>query len=223
MRLRSAAACLVLSASSALAQSRLIDEGVFVVLKGGSPSLTESFKVTRNDAGLITATGRVTTGASQTTSSLTTDTLGTPVLYELHVQDKGARAFDVKAASRAGRLTSYSSTMSGDESMREYPLVAGQSIILEPGLLHQLYFVALGRRSGRVQVIEPRAAHGRSVTLTPMGLEPIQVAGKSVTATHYSLNNGPARHDFWIDAQGRLLRVDVPSQGLSATREELPR
>jgi hypothetical protein len=107
--------------------------------------------------------------------------------------------------------------------MREYPLVAGQSLILEPGLLHHLYFVPLARRSGSLQVIEPRAAHGRPVTLAAMGLEPISVAGKSVTATHYSLNNGPARCEFWVDAQGRLLRIDVPSQGISAAREELPR
>ena len=56
-----------------------------------------------------------------------------------------------------------------------------------------------------------------------MGLEPVEVGGKSVTATHYSLVSGGVRRDFWLDASGRLLRVEIPSQQLVATREELPR
>jgi hypothetical protein len=223
MRLRSVVALVLLSASNVAGQNRVIDEGVFVVLKGGAPSLTESFRVTRNADGLITATGKAMLGTVQTTSTLTTDTLGTPLMYECRILDKGAQTSHVRAASRAGRLTSYSSTQMGDESMREYPLVAGQSLIIEPGLLHHLYFVSLAHRTGSVQIIEPRATHGKSATVSALGLEPIEVAGRSVTATHYSISNGPVRQDFWVDSQGRLLRVDIPSQGLSATREELPR
>src|ERR1700754_708515 len=144
-------------------------------------------------------------------------------MYEGRIMDKGAQTSHVRAASRGGRLTSDSPTHAGDVSMREYPLVSGQSLILEPGLLHHLYFVALARRSGTYQVIEPRAPHGKPATVTAMGLEPIEVAGRSVTATHYTLASGPVQYEFWVDSQGRLLRVDVPSQGLSATREELPR
>ena len=56
-----------------------------------------------------------------------------------------------------------------------------------------------------------------------MGLEPVDVGGKSMTGTHYSLVSGPVRYEFWIDAQGRLLRVEIPAQGVVATREDAPR
>ena len=61
------------------------------------------------------------------------------------------------------------------------------------------------------------------ITLSASGLEPIDVGGRSVTATHYSLASGPVRTEFWVDAEGRVLRATIPSQGVVATREELPR
>jgi hypothetical protein len=72
-------------------------------------------------------------------------------------------------------------------------------------------------------VIDPRGSHVGAATLSAMGLEPVEVGGKSVTGTHYSLVSGGVRRDFWLDASGRLLRVEVPSQQLVAAREELPR
>lgn len=208
--------------SPALAQTRVVDEGTFVVLKGGAPARTESFKIARNN-GLITATATLSAGQQTMTSSLTTDTLGTPSLYELHVKENGAKAVDLRAVSRAGRLTSLATFRAGDESMREYPLASGKTLIVEPGILNHLYFVALAKTPGVYQVVEPRAAKSSSATLSARGLEPIDVAGRQVTATHYSLVVGSARYDFWVDAQGRLLRVDSAAEGLSATREELPR
>lgn len=209
--------------STTQGQSRLIDEGTFVVLKGGAPARTENFRISRGQAGTITATSSLTVGGQQTTSSLTTDTLGSPLIYEVRVREKGAKVIDLKAVARAGRLTSMASSQSGDEAMREYPVTPGKSLIVEPGLLHQLFFVPLGKGPGTFQVIEPRAARTTSATLTAKGLEPVEIAGHNVTGTHYSLTVGPARYEFWVDAKGRLLRVDFPAEGLSATRDEPPR
>jgi hypothetical protein len=218
---RSACLLVVFSATTALAQGRIIDEGTFSISKSGAPSATESFRIVRGEGGLVTATGHFTSGAQQVTSSLTTDALGTPVQYELHVRDKGAETFGVKAVARGGRLTSMSSTRGGDESMREYPIVAGRSLILDQGLMHQLYFVALGKQPGALHAIEMRTSQRGTATLAAKGLEPIEIAGKSVTATHYELTRGAVRYDFWLDAQGRVLRVEA--DGLTATREELPK
>lgn len=209
------------SVSPVLAQSRVIDEGTFVVLKGGAPTRTESFRITRTN-GLITATATISAGPQTITSSLTTDTVGTPSAYQLHVKEGGARAVDLRAVARAGRLTSLVTLRAGDESMREFPLTTGKSLVVDAGVLNHLYFVALAKNPGTYQVIEPRAAKSGSATLSAKGLEPIEVAGRSVTATHYSLAFGPTRYEFWVDASGRLLRVDS-ADGLSATREELPK
>jgi hypothetical protein len=58
--------------------------------------------------------------------------------------------------------------------------------------------------------------------VSSQGLEPIDIGGRSTTATHYVMTGGPVRRDFWLDSSGRLLRVET-SAGLKAIREELPR
>lgn len=211
-------------ASLAPGQGRIIDEGSFIVTKAGTAARTENFKITRGENGLITATGQSLAGSERVTSSLTADTLGTPVRYELMVKEGNTKpSLTVVAVARAGRLSASTSNPRGDETMREYPLAPGNTVILDSGLLHQLFFLPLGRRLGTAQVIEPRNSHAGMVTLSANGLEPVDVGGRSVTATHYSLVNGPVRTEFWVDAAGRLLRASIPSQGLLASREELPR
>jgi hypothetical protein len=222
MRLRSATLLLTFGASPLAAQSWAVDQGTFVVAKGGFAGLTESFTIKRAGGGLITATGDQTLGGQHITSSLTTDSVGTPMKYDLQVR-KQKGAVHVNAVSNGTRrLTTYSSS-GGEESMREYPVAVGHSLIIEPGLLHHFFFLALGGRNGQVQVIEPGAARSVTATITPKGLDNISVAGKPATASRFAVSGLSADADFWVDAQGRLLRVDVPSQGLSATREEPPR
>jgi hypothetical protein len=228
MHLRSASALLALgllgAPSSVVAQTWSVDEGTFAVVKAGAAGVTESFKIKRAPSGVITATGSLTSGTQVTTSSLTTDSLGTPVQYELQVKKQGALAVRVRGMSSAAkRFTAFSSAAGGEESMREYTVVAGHSLILEPGLLHLFYFLPLALHGGRLQVLEPGAARTVTVVVTSKGLDNITIAGRPTTATHYSATGLDAETEFWVDSEGRLLRVAIPSQGLTATREELPR
>jgi hypothetical protein len=215
-------ALLTLAASPLLAQGRIIDEGTFLITRTGAPAQTESFRI-RLDNGLLYATGQLNAGSRRVNSALTTDTLGTPLEYKLDVRENGSSIMNVAAIARAGRLSSRSQLPKGDEATREFPVTAGGSLILDDELLHQTYFVALGKRSGAVQVIKPQTSHGGSVTLSALGLEPVTIAGKQITATHYAVTGGSARREFWIDERGRLLQVEIPSIGLKAVREELPR
>jgi hypothetical protein len=221
-----AALSLMVFASTAAAGQgvgSLVDEGTFLVSKSGSPAGTESFKIVRLDDGNLMATGRYTAGSSHVTSSLRTDSVGTPIKYQLNVNDGRASVLRVAALASGTRLSARSTDQRGDESMREYPVPSGRCLILDDDLVHQLYFVALGKRTGAVQVIDTRASRGGTRTLAAHGLEPVDVAGHSVTATHYTLSGGGAQREFWIDAAGRLLRVEIPALGLKAAREELPR
>jgi hypothetical protein len=217
-----AVALLVSFASSGLAQGRILDEGTFLVTRTGLPQATEGFKIWRLEDGALLATGALIAGPQRITSSLRTDSLGTPIAYSVTVRDGGGVRDSLVAAARGTRLQSHTQAH-GDESMREYQLMSGTTLILEDDLVHELYFAVLARRSGAVRVISPRAARGSSATISAMGLEPIEVGGRSVTAAHYSLNGGSGRRDFWVDSAGRLLRVDGPGAGLRAVREELPR
>ncbi|MGH7618734.1 MAG: hypothetical protein ACREPM_16050, partial [Gemmatimonadaceae bacterium] len=163
------------TAASQTSQAWAVDQGTFVVLKGGAPALTESFKITRKATGLITATGNQTAGVETTTSSLTTDSLGTPVQYELQVRKQGALSLKVTGAAAARRFTTRSSA-GGVESMREYPLAAGRSLILEPSLLHQFYFLPLPGRDTRIHVLQPGVSRvANNVVVTSKGLDNISV------------------------------------------------
>src|SRR4029079_2108953 len=168
IRLRSAGSLMALAFAGSIqanAQGRIVDEGTFAVTRAGA-SHTENFRIARVENGLIRATGQVVSPAQRITSSLTFDSLGTPVKYDVNVTEKGVKTATVAAERGAGRLTSRSSDQRGDESMREYPLTAGQSVLVDDGLVHHLYAVAVGRKPGSVQVIDPRGAHAGAATLS---------------------------------------------------------
>jgi hypothetical protein len=220
--LTTGATLLILGASAVAAQGRVIDEGTFLVTRSGAPSQTESFRI-RLDNGAYIATGQLIAGSRRVSSALTTDTLGTPLDYKLEVRDNGTVTTTLAAITRSGRLSSRSQLAHGDESMREYPVVIGGSLILDDELLHQTFFVTVMKRSGATQVLQPRSARTASVTVRALGLDGVTVSGRSVTGTRYSLIGAGPTRDFWVDASGRLLQVEVPALGLKAVREELPR
>lgn len=212
---------LLLGASSLAAQGRIVDEGTFVITRTGAPQATESFRI-RADNATVTATGQLIAGPKRITSVLTTDATGTPMDYRLEVRENGAPTMSISAIGRTGRLTARSTMSHGDESTREYPMTAGSSVILEDDLVHQTYFALLAK--GRaLQAINLRSAHGSPISLRALGPEPLTIGGKPITATHYSMQNGARQREFWVDSEGRILRVEIPSIGLKATREELPR
>jgi len=212
---------LVISAASLTAQTRIVDEGTFVITRQGHPAETEAFRI-RAENGMLIATGQLSAGSKRVSSVLTTDSLGTPIDYKLDVRENGASTMSISAIGRAGRLTARSQLPHGDESTREYPVTAGSSFILEDDLVHQTYF-ALRAKKENMQAINPRASHGTPVTLRALGLEPITIAGRQVTATHYSMQAGGRQREFWVDSAGRVLQVEIPSLGLKATRDEVPR
>jgi len=224
---RSLAALLAISiAPAAFAQAgvgRTLDEGVFIVMKSGAPSQTESFKIVQMDNGQIRATGQVLNADSRISSVLLADSLGTPASYAFISKAAGATTLDVRAQPRGRRLTVSSSDNHNNESMKELPIDPGGTVILDEGLVHQLYFVAMGKRAGSVEVIEPRTARHNAYALTGKGLETVQIGRRSVTATHYSLTGGPQPRDFWVDTAGRLLKVELPGSGIVAVRDELPK
>lgn len=209
---------------AAAQQARIVDEGTLNIEVRGAPARSESFRIVRLDVDLLEATGRLTSGNRVVTSALTTDTLGTPVRYVVSARDAAGRMIDsINIAVRGRRLSALSLSARGNESLRELPIKPGETFLLDDELLHQMYFVALLRREGEVELVGARTGRRSRGVVQAHGLEPLAIGGRSLTGTHYSLTNGSIRRDFWVDAQGRLLRVDVPGQGLSAVREEPPR
>jgi hypothetical protein len=204
-------------------QGAIVDEGAFRISRGGGAATeVESFRISRGDNGQLLATSQLSAGTRRVISRLVADSIGTPISYELTVAEKGTKTSYVLAGAQAGRMATRVTNQRGDESDRDYPMGRERTVILDDELVHQLYFSALSNRSGGIRVISPHAARSATFVIAAHGLEPVDVGGQSVTATHLSLANGADRRDFWVDADGRVLRAET-SSGLKAVRDELPR
>ena len=207
----------------ALGQGATIDEGTFVITQRGSPVQTESFRIARLDNGLIRATGQIAVGDNRVSSSLTADSVGTPAAYGYVERTQGVTTLQLQALGGARRLSLKSSDNRSNEAMKDFPISPGRSVILDDGLMHQLFFAAASKRTGQLEVIVPRRARREAAILSNHGVEPVTIAGRSVPGTHYSLVDRSMTREFWIDTGGRVLRVEIPSLGLVAVREDLPR
>ncbi len=204
-------------------QAGIIDEGAFRISRPGATTPeVESFRIQRADNGQLTATAQVNAGPHRAVSRLVTDSDGAPISYELDIFENRVRTAVVKAQGASGRLSTVVSDRQGDESQRDYPIGREHSVILDDELVHQLYFLRLTSRSGSVRVISPHAARTGTFVISAHGLEPVDVGGQSVTATHFSLVNGGDRRDVWLDPGGRVLRAET-SSGFKAVRDELPK
>jgi len=217
-------------------QGAIVDDGAFRISRGGGAvTEVESFRISRGDNGQLVATSRLSAGTRQVTTNLVTDSSGAPIRYTLSVMENRVRTSQVEAQAGGGRLATRIQNQRGDESDRDYQMPSGgggvggvgeggreHAIILDDELVHQLYFSGLSSRSGGIRVISPHASRAATFVIAAHGMEPIEVGGQSITATHLSLVNGGDRRDFWVDAEGRVLRAET-SSGLKAVRDELPR
>ena len=115
------------------------------------------------------------------------------------------------------------------ETVREYLLVPGL-IVLEPDFYHQLAFV-LRDRSPDV---------GKTVELTSISLlddtqrhlrlslesraDSVTIAGTARPALRWRLDDGAGVvRMLWGDAEGRLLRVTIPSLSIDVIRDAVPK
>lgn len=214
-----------LSAVSAQALNRTLDEGTFLISRNGAPIGRESFRITHSQVSGVNesyrATAQVAIGDRRIVPTLTCDSTGAPLTYDVSIQGgpDGAR---LQARARPGRFSSMLRTRDG-ESTREYAVPRGV-VVLDDDVLHQLYFVTLGRRSGSVSILAPRAGLQAVASLEDRGGGPLDIGGNSIAATHFVLSApGFARREFWIDSAGRILKVAIPERGIVAQRDEPPR
>jgi len=208
----------------AQALNRTLDEGTFLISRGGTPLGRESFRITRSQSPngeAYTATAQVALGDRRIVPTLTCDSTGAPVSYDVAVQG-GPDGVQLRARARPGRFSSLLRTREG-ESTREFVVPRGV-VVLDDDVIHQLYFVTLGRRSGSLTVLAPRAGVQAVASLEDHGAGSVEIGGSIVPATHFVLSAaGLPRREFWIDAAGRVLRAAIPERGILAQRDEPPR
>jgi hypothetical protein len=203
-----------------------LDEGTYLISRNGAPIGRESFRIVHAPSAtgdVYRATAQAAIGEQRIVPSLSCDSSGSPVSYDVTVQGGADQAVRLQARARPGRFSTVVRTQDG-ESTREYVIPAGV-VVLDDDVIHQLYFVTLGgRRSGTVRLLAPRTGTQAVARLENLGPTSVEIAGQSVPATHFVLSApGFGRREFWTDSAGRILKAAIPDRGLLAQRDELPR
>lgn len=213
------------AAPRASAQTAVLDEGSFRLSIRGTPVGTETFTIRRSGSGANATTvaqGRIVLDSGeQTQAVLELQGAGLrPAAYQIEVRGGNRQNITGRAAGNRFRATIVSNA---GEQMREY-LVSENAVILDDGVAHQHYFIAVAvGEGGRVPVIVPRQNRQVTAQVRVSGSESIQVAGRQVSARRISIEiSGLDPRTVWVDAQNRVLRLSIPDQDMLAERTALP-
>jgi len=222
-------AVLALSAGAALpavAQVTTLDEGTFTISRNGTPIGRESFSIKSSPGGMggpvVQARATVSYDDRRLTPVLKADSIGSPTEYQLEVR-AGANASEVlKGVIRRGRFSATMQTPRG-ENLKEYVVSEG-ALVLDEDVFHQYYFLARGNRTGAVPVVVPHRNVQVVMRIEDRGPATVSIGGQSIAGRALVLvEPAGASREIWVDSQGRVLKVAIPSRGLLALRDEPPR
>ncbi len=216
------------AAPAAGAQVATVDEGTFVVTRGGARIGREDFRIVREPAGgaaAYVARATVTYDDLRIAPALQTDAEGIPDRYQVEVRRAGVVEQRVSAQAAGGHFRAQT-VSDGGEAAREFLLAPG-TVVVDDEVYHQLYFLVRRAPAGggaRVAVLAPRRGAHAVVTVTLDGAERVTVGGRAVDARHYVLTDrAGGRREVWADEQGRVLRVVLPAEGVEVVRDDPPR
>jgi hypothetical protein len=103
----------------------------------------------------------------------------------------------------------------GGESARELPR-ASPAILVDDSVF--ALYALLPRGAGHLAALAARTGEQSAAQIIDRGDEHTTLQGVGRTLRHLVLRVGEQPRDLWYDAQGRLMRVDLPAAGLVAER-----
>lgn len=215
----------VLRPPEASAQT-VFDEGSFTILVAGARAGRETF-VIRRQAGPAASAGYLASGTvlyadRRLAPALVTDAAGVPVTFTLDVRTGTVRTARVSAQVTRGRFTLRTQTPSG-ESARELVLPVG-TVLVDEDVFHEYFFLALVGRHGSVSVLDPLTGAQTSAQVIDSGPERLTVGGRFIDVHRLTITDVKAQVRLvWVDAQGRVVRVEIPERQVVAVRDDPPR
>lgn len=224
----SAAVLAAASPRDGAAQVVTVDEGSFTVSRGGTALGREEFRIVRQPGAgaVVMARATGTYGDRRVTAALQADAAGAPERYQLEVR-RGSRVEQRVSAQAAGTHFRAQSQGETGEAARELLLEPG-TVVVDDEVYHQYYFLvrradAAGAAT-RVPTLVPRRGTQTPLWVTVDGSERVMVGGQAVAARHLVVTDRAGdRREVWADAQGRVLRVVLPAEGIEAIRSDVPR
>ena len=215
-----------IAAPALAAQVTTLDEGSFSIMRNGERIGREEFTIRRTPGAegqpVLVATATVVYDQRRIAPALRTDSSGAPIAYALEVRAGTEVQEQLKGAVGRGRFSAVTRTPKG-ESAREY-IVTDGALILDDEVFHQYYFVARASHAGSVPVVVPRRSAQMIMRLENAGDATVTIGGRALPARRLTMREpGGARRDILVDAQGRVLQVELPALGIVATRDDPPR
>jgi hypothetical protein len=109
------------------------------------------------------------------------------------------------------------------ERAREFPTGGGSRAVVLDDSVFALYLFAAWRATApapaTANVIVPRSLRREAVQIQDHGVEPTTLNRAATTLRHVSVSGGPNQTvHVWLDAGGRLMKVEIPSRRLTAER-----
>ena len=221
-----------LLAAEAGAQAVDVDEGTFIVEVGGRAVGTETFRIRRSgfgDNARTIAQGTldiVEDGSRQTIQSLLGAIGGGMFLDAYQVKVSPPSELSIRLERRGSRMISETSSRSGVEE-REYRRALPQTptVVLDRFFAHHYFFIARYQTPSEfhLSAILPRPGGQSNGTLRMAEVETLTLGGQTtIQAQRLELRIDGFVHDIWLDAQNRVLRVQIPSLDYVAVRQDPP-
>lgn len=207
-------------AAPGAAQVVPIDEASYRLTRNGAVVGEESITIHRlglgGDARIIGQSEIRLQDGSQSRPRLEATTDLQPTTYQNEFT--GTAEAEV-IVSRVGRRFVSRSRSAAGEAQREFP-ASTSTAILEPEVVLLYYFLQpwVGTDGSEFTALDPRSSIRSRVTVTILGSEEVRVGRNPIQARHLRLEGGDSRWEMWVDEDGRVLRVSVPSTGYRAER-----
>jgi hypothetical protein len=213
------------------AQGPRLDVGSFTLYMHGQRAGREQFSlqsIASADGGAYELRAESAIGERRSAVRLETDSAGTPVRYAVEERAGAVIALRLGGQRIRGRFATLARSTRG-EAAREYILSPG-AIVLEEEGVHQYAMLVRSRRMTpgdtltipTLTPIENRQGVVRLVLVSVNDTVTIAGSRRDARCWRVLTSTGETR-TMWADAEGRVLRVRIPSRGFEAIRDDVPR
>ena len=208
-------------AAPARAQNVVLDEGTFRLTSNGKEIGTETFTIRRvgqgDDAHVIAnaVLELDLPGGHQQVKPLLRSGIDLS-LSAYQVEVSGADQVELTVQSNGRRFTTRTRTPTGEQE-REFRAAPG-SVLLDDGVAHQYWFLSKLAEGTEGSVLIPRAGTQYNVAVRSSRPETLRGGGAAVEARHVTFEIDGKMREVWYDADGRVLKVSIPSTGFAAER-----
>jgi hypothetical protein len=203
------------------AQTVVLDEGTFRILRGGQNVGTETFTIRRTGQGAdqqVLANAEITLDLPDGPEVVKPllSTAADLSLSGYQVEVSGGAPLQIAVVPSGRRLLATTRSAAG-EQQREFRAAPG-GVLLEDGVAHQYWFLSQLAEGTAVTVLVPRAGAQDRVEVRSVRPEPLTLGGTPVQARHVTFVINGAAHEVWYDGEDRVLKVVVPGSGFTAER-----